>query len=64
MVDEDGRYHWFVVFRKGDAPYPYKFRNLDYMTAVFQKSYDRTGSYPFRVWVIIDDEIQKVTVSK
>lgn len=63
-TDEDEKYHWFVIFRKGEKPYSYLYRTIGHMTDVIQRSYERTGSYPHRMWVIVNDEVNKVVINK
>lgn len=62
MEDAEEKYHWVVVFRRNQLPYTYKFRSVPYMVEVCAKHKDRYGVYPFRMWVIVDDEIQKVEI--
>lgn len=56
------KYHWIVVFRKGGKLYPYLYRTVTEMTLIVKANKDRSGSYPHRVWAIINDEVHKVDV--
>jgi len=61
-VDEE-KYHWIVLFAKGGKLYPYLHRTIPHMTGVIKRFYAEHGHYPFRVWVIVDDEVQKVVIT-
>lgn len=62
--DEEEKYHWLVVFKEGQLPYMYKFRSESYMVEQLVKHRQRNGVYPFRMWVIVDNEIQKVDIAE
>lgn len=58
------KYYWIILFKSGGRLYPYLFRTVPYMTQVIKKYCDEHGgTYPFRVWVIVDNEIQKVVIT-
>ncbi len=61
--ESEERYHWIVVFRKGGKPYTYMFRTIEEMAATMKSHRARKGDYPYRTWVVVDDEIQKVIVT-
>lgn len=61
-VDEE-KYHWIVMFRKGGKLYPYMYRTVSEMVLTVKSHYDRHAVYPYRMWVIVDDEVQKVVIS-
>ena len=60
---EERRYHWIVIFKERGKIYTYLNRTIPYMSAVVKKFYDDHDQYPYRMWVIVDGEIQKVEVT-
>lgn len=58
----EGRYNWIVVFGKGGKPYTYLKRSIPYMALVVKKFHKEHGTYPHRMWVLVDDEIQAVEI--
>jgi len=61
-TDEEEKYHWLVVFRERQAPYTYKFRTESYMAEVVAKHREQYGVFPYRMWIIVDNEIKKVVI--
>lgn len=63
-VDEDEKkYHWMIMFSEAGKVYAYQFRTMSHMAQVLGKFFAEHGRYPFRVWSIVDGEIQKVNIS-
>lgn len=60
---DEGKYHWIIMFTRGARLYTYLHRTVPFMTKVLKASYEEHGKYPYRVWVIVDDEIQKVEIT-
>lgn len=62
---EEDRYHWIVMFNENDSKgvYTYKYRSVPYMTAVVKKFHDEHNRYPYRIWVIVDGNVQKVEIT-
>lgn len=54
---------WLVMFRMGGKTYTYMNRTVPDMTIVVKNHHDKYGVYPHRMWVIVDDEVQKVVIS-
>lgn len=64
MADEDEeKLHWIVVFNKGGKIYPYMYRTVEYMAAIVKDHHIRHNKYPYRMWVIVDDEVQRVEIT-
>lgn len=61
--EPEEKYRWIVMFKKGGKLYTYLNRTIPFMTAVIGKYRDEHAEYPYRVWVVVDDEIQKVVIS-
>jgi len=61
--DTEGKLHWIVIFNKEGKIYPYMYRSVEYMTMVVKAHHDKYNKYPYRMWVIVDDEIQKVVIT-
>jgi len=59
----EDKYHWIVVFRKSGKVYPYMYRTVPEMTLVVKGHHDKYGAYPYRMWVIVEDEVQKVVIT-
>lgn len=61
---EDDKYHWVVVFRKGQRPYTYLFRTMAEMVSVVKEHRRRNGNHdPYAMWVMVEEEIQKVVIT-
>ncbi len=60
-TDEE-KFHWVVMFNQGGKLYTYMYRNVPYMTDVVQKFSDQHGRFPYRMWVIVGGEMQKVEI--
>jgi hypothetical protein len=65
-------FNWIIQYEKGGRLYTYlmtreemtaKLMIREEMTAKITERHEIRLDLPFRVWVIIDDEIQKVTMS-
>lgn len=64
MTEEpEAKYHWIVMFRKGGRLYPYLWRTIPDMTTIVKSHYERSGVWPHRMWVIVEDEVQKVVIT-
>ena len=60
----DELYDWIVMFRKNERRlYTYMSRSVGYMEGAIKKSYEKHGYHPYRIWVLVDGEIQKVEIS-
>lgn len=62
-VEREEKYHWIVVFRKGGKVYPYMYRTVEHMTGTVKAHYDKYGVYPHAMWVMVEDEMQKVEIT-
>lgn len=60
---EEDRHHWIVMFSEREKLYAYLYRTVPYMTEVVRKFYSEHARWPYRMWVIVDGEIQKVEIS-
>jgi hypothetical protein len=61
--NKEEKLHWIVMFRVGSKLYPYMYRSVPEMALVAKGHFDRYGVYPHRMWVIVDDEVQKVVIT-
>lgn len=57
------KYCWVVMFQRGEKLYTYVNRTVPFMSATLAKYHAKNGTYPYRMWVIVDDEVQKVAVT-
>ncbi len=57
------KYHWIVIFRKGSKVYTYQNRTERELNQVVKDHYEKYGVHPYRMWVIADDEIEKVVIT-
>jgi len=60
--EPEEKYHWVVWFRQGGRLYTYLHRTVEDMTSMVEKHYAEHATYPYRMWVIVDGEIQKVVI--
>lgn len=60
---DDEKYHWIVVFRRYGKVYPYMYRTVETMAETVRVHHEKYGVYPYRMWVIVNDEIQKVVIN-
>jgi hypothetical protein len=62
-TQEEEKYHWIVMFNRGGKIYTYLYRTTPHMTEVVKRYYAEHDKYPYRMWVIVDGEIQKVVIT-
>lgn len=61
---EEEKYQWIVWFHPGGRLYTYLNRTVPHMAEVLGRYHAQHGKYPHRVWVIVDNEIQKVVITQ
>lgn len=59
---DEEKYHWIVMFNERGKVYPYLYRTVLHMTDVVQRFFVEHGRYPYRMWAIVEGEIQKVEI--
>jgi hypothetical protein len=63
VVDEDEeKYHWVVIFNRHGKVYPYMYRTISYMTQTVKKFHAEHNRWPYLMWVIVGEEMQKVNI--
>lgn len=53
---------WVVLFEEGGRLYTYN-RTREDMTSYISERFNVRGELPYRIWAIIDGEMQKVEMS-
>ena|SRR5689334_9588844 len=61
---DEEKYHWVVWFRKGGKLYTYMYRSVPDMVKMVQDHYAKHAVHPYRMWVLVEGEIQKVEIKK
>lgn len=63
--EDDKPYTWIVKFKEGEdeRAYLYTKRSIKYMMGKLSQALADNGQYPFRVWVLVEDEMRRVDIS-
>lgn len=56
------RHHWIVQYEQGGRLYTY-FMSFEEMTSKMTERYEIRLGVPFRTWVIVNDEMEKVNIA-
>jgi hypothetical protein len=62
-VEEVEKYRWIIMFQEEGKLYTYLWRTKAHMADVLKKHYDEHASYPYKIWVVVDDEMHKVVIA-
>lgn len=64
MTDDDQEQaYWIVVFVEGEKPYTYNRRTEQQMIDMVKANFAKKHVFPWRVWVIENGEMVKVTIT-
>lgn len=61
--DLEEKYRWIIMFQSGGKLYTYLNRTVPHMAEVVKRYHDEHASYPHRMWVVVDDDMQKVVIT-
>lgn len=63
VEEVEEKYRWIIMFHEEGKLYTYLWRTKAYMAGVLKKYYDEHTSYPYKIWVVVDDEMHKVMIT-
>lgn len=62
--DQEEKFRWLVMFEPRGKIYTYMYKTVSQMAEAIRISYEEhERTYPYRVWVIVNDEVQKVEIT-
>lgn len=61
--EPEEKFRWLVMFVPRGKIYTYMYKTVPQMTEIIKFSHEKHGFYPYRAWVIVDDEVQKVVIT-
>lgn len=62
VEQQEEKHHWIVIFNQHGKVYTYMYRTVPYMTEVIKKFHDQHNRWPYRMWAIVDGEMERVIV--